>query len=229
VSVLQVEPGVKRKARDGGKCWSGWGGVPTRRNDGHCRDALLPFSARATAAMSRAAKAAKARRFMTPARLYLCDTLLERLAQDFQDVAAELRQFIQQEHAVVRQRPLAGQRHLAPADQPHIRDGVMRGAKGARRDERRAITGEAGDAVDAGGIEASGRVIAGRMVVRRRASIDFPTPGDPRRRTLWSERLHPLSRSPRPSGGAESRRALVRGHTCDAPMSRLIGAPHRPD
>ena len=39
---------------------------------------------------------------------------------------------------------------------------------------------------------ASARVIAGRMVVSRRASIDFPAPGGPRRRTLWAERLHPL-------------------------------------
>jgi hypothetical protein len=37
---------------------------------------------------------------------------------------------------------------------------------------------------------ASARRIAGRMVVSRRASIDFPTPGGPRRRTLWAERLH---------------------------------------
>jgi hypothetical protein len=39
---------------------------------------------------------------------------------------------------------------------------------------------------------ASGRVIAGRMVVRRRASIDLPAPGGPSKRTLWAERLHNL-------------------------------------
>jgi hypothetical protein len=38
---------------------------------------------------------------------------------------------------------------------------------------------------------ASARRIAGNMVVNRRASLDVPTPGDPRRR-LWSERLHDL-------------------------------------
>jgi hypothetical protein len=37
---------------------------------------------------------------------------------------------------------------------------------------------------------ASARVIAGRIVVSRRASIDLPAPGDPRRRILWSGRLH---------------------------------------
>ena len=39
---------------------------------------------------------------------------------------------------------------------------------------------------------ASGRVIAGRMVVSRRASIDVPAPGGPSTRTLWAERLHHL-------------------------------------
>jgi RecJ-like exonuclease len=57
---------------------------------------------------------------MTLARLYVRDTILERLAQHLQDVAAELRQFIQKEHAVVRRRHLARQRHVAAADQPHI-------------------------------------------------------------------------------------------------------------
>jgi hypothetical protein len=39
---------------------------------------------------------------------------------------------------------------------------------------------------------ASARVIAGKIVVSRTASIDFPAPGGPRRRTLWAERLHQL-------------------------------------
>jgi hypothetical protein len=55
-----------------------------------------------------------------------------------------------------------------PADQPDIRDGVMRGATEARRDARRAGPGAAGDARDARGVQ--GRVIAERMVVLRRPS-----------------------------------------------------------
>lgn len=51
---------------------------------------------------------------------------------------------------------------------------------------------EAGDAVQAGVSRASARRIAGTMVVSRRASLDVPTPGGPRRRTLGSECLHPL-------------------------------------
>jgi hypothetical protein len=41
---------------------------------------------------------------------------------------------------------------------------------------------------------ASARLITGGMVVRRRARIDVPAPGGPRRRRLWSERLHRLYR-----------------------------------
>jgi hypothetical protein len=41
---------------------------------------------------------------------------------------------------------------------------------------------------------ASARVIAGRIVVSRRASIDWPAPGGPRRKTIWSERLHQIYR-----------------------------------
>jgi hypothetical protein len=39
---------------------------------------------------------------------------------------------------------------------------------------------------------ASARVIAGRMVVSRRASIDVPAPGGPSKSRLWAERLHLL-------------------------------------
>jgi hypothetical protein len=43
---------------------------------------------------------------------------------------------------------------------------------------------------------ASARVIAGRMVVSQRASIDLPAPGGPSRRRLWSQRLHHISLHP---------------------------------
>jgi hypothetical protein len=51
----------------------------------------------------RFANAAKAIKFRTCGRWYLCDTLLKRLAQDLQEVAPALRPFIQQEHSMVRQ------------------------------------------------------------------------------------------------------------------------------
>jgi hypothetical protein len=96
--------------------------------------------------MSCAAKAAKALRSRTCGRLYVYDALLERLAHGLEDVAAELGQFIQEEHAKVRQRPLPRHRPLAAADHAHIGDGVMGGPEGARRDDDGAPAGEPGDA-----------------------------------------------------------------------------------
>jgi hypothetical protein len=78
-------------------------------------------------AMTHRANATKMLRFSTPARLYLCDTLLERLAQHFEHMAAELEEFIEVENTVARQRPLSPQRHLASSDQPHLRDCWVRG------------------------------------------------------------------------------------------------------
>jgi hypothetical protein len=72
---------------------------------------------------------------MTCGRLSVKNALLERLAQDFQDVACALGQFVQKEHAVVRQRHLPGHRHLPAANQPDIREGVVTDAKGVRGDQ----------------------------------------------------------------------------------------------
>jgi hypothetical protein len=57
---------------------------------------------------------------------------------------------------MVRPRPLAGQRHVAPAEQADSRDRVVRGATGARHDPRQAVAGAAGDAMDVGGVEGLG-------------------------------------------------------------------------
>jgi hypothetical protein len=83
---------------------------------------ILPDSLRA---MTRLAKSATALGFSTPARLYVSDAVLERLPQDLENMAAELGQFIQEEHPLVGQRHVPRHRHGAPADQPHIGDGVM--------------------------------------------------------------------------------------------------------
>jgi hypothetical protein len=53
-------------------------------------------------------------------------------------MAPELRQFIQEEHAVVRQRHLARHRDLAAIDQAYIGDRVMRGATAPVGDRGRA-------------------------------------------------------------------------------------------
>jgi hypothetical protein len=78
------------------------------------------------AVSSRLAKLAKSHRCMTCGRLYVCDTLLKRLPQHFQDVAAALWPFIEQEHPVVRQRHVARPRHQTTPDQPYIRHSALR-------------------------------------------------------------------------------------------------------
>ena len=62
---------------------------------------------------SRTAKFTKSQRFITLWRLYVDETLLERLAQDLEDLAAELQPLIQKENAMVRQQHLARQWHQA--------------------------------------------------------------------------------------------------------------------
>jgi hypothetical protein len=78
----------------------------------------------AMVACAGAARTASAARSSTCGRLYVYETLLQRLAQDFEDMAAEFRPFISKEHAVVRQRHLTRHRHLAAPDQPHIGHGM---------------------------------------------------------------------------------------------------------
>jgi hypothetical protein len=75
--------------------------------------------------------AANAQKSRTPARLYACETIFEWLAQDLEAMTAALGPFIQEQDAVMGQRHVARHRHMAPADQPHIGDRVVGGAKRA--------------------------------------------------------------------------------------------------
>jgi hypothetical protein len=77
-----------------------------------------------------------------------CEALLDRLAQTLEDMAVELWQFIQEEHAVVRQRHLTQHGDMPAPNQLHIRDRVVGGGKGTGRDEGGAVAGAAGDAMD---------------------------------------------------------------------------------
>jgi hypothetical protein len=66
--------------------------------------------------------AASAARSMTCRRLYPRNTLLKRLPQDLEAMAAALGPCIQAEHAVVRPRHLARHRHVAPRRSgPHLK------------------------------------------------------------------------------------------------------------
>ena len=121
---------------------------------------------------------------MTCGRLYVYDTLLERRAQDLEHLTAELRPFIQEEDAVVGQRHVARHRHVTPTDQPDVREGMLGGRHG------RVVTTAVRPPVRPATrwmrvvSRASARVMAGKIVVSRRASIDLPAPGGPSRRTL---------------------------------------------
>jgi hypothetical protein len=81
-------------------------------------------------------------------RLYSYDPLLDGLAQHLQYMAPKLRPFIQKENPVVSQRYLAGHRHLAAPDQPHLGGGIWRGrgATRARGDDGGTGAGEASNA-----------------------------------------------------------------------------------
>jgi hypothetical protein len=67
-------------------------------------------------------------------------------------MATELGQFIQEEHAIVGQRHLAGHRDVAAADHPCIRDRMVGRATRAGGDSGGAVAGAASDAVDACGL-----------------------------------------------------------------------------
>ena len=113
----------------------------------------LPESFTATICKANSAKEVRSR---TPAKLYVYGTLLERLAQDLEDLAAALGPFIQEAHAMVGQRLVARHRHMAAADQPRIREGVVRRATRAGGDPRRTVPSEARDAVDTRGLNRLG-------------------------------------------------------------------------
>lgn len=81
-----------------------------------------------------------------------CEALLDRLAQNLEDIAAELWQFTQEELTVVRQRHLTQHGDMPAPNQLHIRDRVVGGGKGTGRDEGSAVAGGAGGAMDKCGI-----------------------------------------------------------------------------
>jgi hypothetical protein len=103
--------------------------------------------------MTHIAKAARALRSRTPARLFSYDTILKRLAQDLEDMPPALRPCIQEEQAVVRPRHLARRGEVPAAEQPHIQDRLRRGATRTHRDDGGASAGATGDAGDTCGLE----------------------------------------------------------------------------
>ena len=79
--------------------------------------------------------------------------LLKWLTQHFEYIARELREFVQEQDAVMSQAHLARPgRAGTAANKACIRDGVVGGAEGPLREQARAPGQEAGDAVDLGGL-----------------------------------------------------------------------------
>jgi hypothetical protein len=120
--------------------------------------------------MNRAASVSRAARSSTCGRLYACDTLLERLPQDLEDMASALGPFIQEEHPMVRPRHVARHRHLPPPISP-ASEIVWWGARHGRV-VTRAVRAPVRPATRWMRVvsKASARLIAGRGVVRQRAS-----------------------------------------------------------
>ena len=111
--------------------------------------------------------------------------VLERLAQNLEHVLLELRQLVEEEHAVVGERHLARPGHVAAADQAGVGDGVVGRAERPGDEQRCLLRQQPGDGIDLGGLEGlvQGQ-IAGRMVGSRRASMVLPVPGAPTSRIL---------------------------------------------
>ena len=76
------------------------------------------------------------------------DAVLERLPERLEDGARELGQLVEQQHAAVRERDLAGPRRRAASDDRRRGRSVMRRAKRRDGDERPTVRKQAGDRVD---------------------------------------------------------------------------------
>ena len=79
--------------------------------------------------------------------------VFERLAQDFERGAFELRQFVEEEHAVVREADLARLGIGAAADESGVADRVVRRAEGPPAEERRIRRKQSEHGVDLAGLE----------------------------------------------------------------------------
>ncbi|MHC2672044.1 hypothetical protein ACVI1J_004207 [Bradyrhizobium diazoefficiens] len=100
--------------------------------------------------------------------------VLQRLAQRIQHARIELRQLVEEQHALMRERDLAGLGvHAAAGERGHA-GGMMRRAERAPRSQRTAF-----DLAGDGGDHRSPGDSGGRIEGRRAASIDLPAPGAP--------------------------------------------------
>ena len=112
------------------------------------------------------------------------DAVFQRLAQDLQGIALELRKLIQEEDAVMGETDLARAGNGAATDEGGVRERVVRSAEGARCDQRSIGREKAGDPIQLGRFQ---RFADGHGRQNRRqpaASIVLPEPGGPIINTL---------------------------------------------
>ena len=107
---------------------------------------------------------------------------LQRLAQRLEDVARELRQLVEKQHAVVRERELAGPQRAA-ADEGGDRGRVLRTSKRSCDCAARPLAGRRGEARDLERL-ALDRAAAAAPADTARASV-LPAPGGPIMSIVW--------------------------------------------
>ena len=103
------------------------------------------------------------------------DAVLERLAQRLERGPLKLDELIEEQHAAVGERRLAGARARSAADQGGHRRAVVRRPKGRRVDERPLRREEPGDRVDARDLE--GRLVVEGREDSRQAAREHRLPG----------------------------------------------------
>ena len=79
--------------------------------------------------------------------------VFEGLAQNFENVAGEFGELVEEEDAVVGEGDFAGTGNGAAADETRVGDGVVRGAEGALGDESGFGVEDTGDGMDFRGLE----------------------------------------------------------------------------
>jgi hypothetical protein len=137
----------------------------------------------------RAASAASAMTSVMCAQWFLEETLLDRWSQDLEDMALRSGRSANHRMSWCASDTSPGSGIWPPPIGPTAELGCCGARQG--RPVTRAVRPSVRPATR--GIRvvstAAATRIAGGMVVRRRASLDVPAPGGPRRRTLWSECL----------------------------------------
>ena len=153
--------------------------------------------------------------------------VLERLAQPLDGVAAELGELVQEQHAVVRERDLAGARQAGPAAQERRRrHGVVRHPE--RPGRHQAALQHAGHRVQARHLE---RLLAGHRGQDRREPARehrLARAGRPDQQHVVAARRGDLQRAPRDRLPTDLRRGRHRSRSAAASAPAAAGAAPRP-